>query len=73
MKNTHRANKALRSLVTTGANKRYGKINGLLKKRINYELSLITQKGFAPYFLIVRDIVQQTDSTIGRDLAQHLS
>ena len=66
LKNTHRANKALRSLVTTGAHERYGKINGLLKKRINYELSLITQKGFAPYFLIVRDIVQQTDSTIGR-------
>ena len=66
LKNTHRANKALRSLVTTGAQERYGKINGLLKKRINYELSLITQKGFAPYFLIVRDIVQQTESTIGR-------
>jgi error-prone DNA polymerase len=66
LKNTHRANKALRSLVTTGAHERYGKINGLLKKRINYELSLITQKGFAPYFLIVRDIVQQTESTIGR-------
>ena len=66
LKNTHRANKALRSLVATGANERYGKINGLLKKRINYELSLIIQKGFAPYFLIVRDIVQQTKSTIGR-------
>ncbi len=66
LKNTHRANKALRSLVTTGAQERYGKINGLLKKRINYELSLITQKGFAPYFLIVRDIVRQTESTIGR-------
>ena len=66
LKNTHRANKALRSLVTTGAHERYGKINGLLKKRINYELSLITQKGFAPYFLIVRDIVRQTESTIGR-------
>ena len=66
LKNTHRANRALRSLVTTGAHERYGKINGLLKKRINYELSLITQKGFAPYFLIVRDIVRQTESTIGR-------
>jgi len=66
LKNTHRANKALRSLVTTGARERYGEMNGLLKKRINYELSLITQKGFAPYFLIVRDIVQQTESTIGR-------
>ncbi|CUV10003.1 DNA polymerase III alpha subunit [hydrothermal vent metagenome] len=66
LKNTHRANKTLRSLVTTGAQERYGNINGSLKKRINYELSLIIQKGFAPYFLIVRDIVQQTKSTIGR-------
>jgi error-prone DNA polymerase len=66
LKNTHRANKTLRSLVTTGAQERYGNINESLKKRINYELSLIIQKGFAPYFLIVRDIVQQTKSTIGR-------
>ena len=66
LKNTHRANKTLRSLVTTGAQERYGNINGSLKTRINYELSLIIQKGFAPYFLIVRDIVQQTKSTIGR-------
>ena len=66
LKNTHRANKTLRSLVTTGAQERYGNINGSLKKRINYELSLIIQKGFSPYFLIVRDIVQQTKSTIGR-------
>ncbi len=37
-----------------------------VKNRIEYELSLITQKGFAPYFLVVQDIVKQTKSTIGR-------
>jgi len=35
-------------------------------KRIEYELSIITEKGFAPYFLVVGDIVKQTNATIGR-------
>ena len=32
-------------------------------------MNLITQKGFGPYFLIVKDIVLQTKSTIGRGSA----
>ena len=35
-------------------------------KRIEHELSIITEKGFAPYFLVVWDIVKQTNATIGR-------
>ncbi len=37
-----------------------------VKKRINQELAIITEKGFAPYFLVVWDIVRQTNATIGR-------
>ncbi len=35
-------------------------------QRIEQELSIITEKGFAPYFLVVWDIVKQTNATIGR-------
>ena len=66
LKETHNANKKLRQLIYKGAKKRYGEISEIIKKRIEYELSLITQKGFAPYFLIVWDIVKQTRATIGR-------
>ncbi|MBC8402141.1 MAG: DNA polymerase III subunit alpha, partial [Candidatus Marinimicrobia bacterium] len=69
LKNQHRSNTRLRKLVEKGARERYGRINGEVRQRINYELELITQKGFAPYFLVVRDIVQQTKSTIGRGSA----
>ncbi|MCK4446396.1 MAG: PHP domain-containing protein [Candidatus Marinimicrobia bacterium] len=66
LKETHSANKKLRQLIYEGAKKRYGEISEIIKKRIEYELSLITQKGFAPYFLVVWDIVKQTRATIGR-------
>ncbi|HKJ86919.1 MAG TPA: DNA polymerase III subunit alpha, partial [Gammaproteobacteria bacterium] len=35
-------------------------------ERIRRELKLITEKGFAPYFLVVYDIVKQASKTIGR-------
>lgn len=66
LKETHAANKQLRELVYRGARQRYGEITEAVQKRIEYELALITQKGFAPYFLIVWDIVRQTKTTIGR-------
>ena len=66
LKQTHKANRKLRKLVTEGAKVRYGEISESIKKRIDYELSLITQKGYAPYFLVVWDIVKQTKATIGR-------
>jgi len=69
LKKTHRANKDLKEKVIEGAKERYGSITSAVSDRIYYELDMITQKGFAPYFLIVQDIVQQTRSTIGRGSA----
>ncbi|MEE8437847.1 MAG: DNA polymerase III subunit alpha [Candidatus Neomarinimicrobiota bacterium] len=66
LKDTRRSSKKLREKVYAGAGQRYDKITEKIKQRIEYELSLITQKGFAPYFLVVKDIVEQTRATIGR-------
>jgi error-prone DNA polymerase len=69
LKETHRSNEILKEKVYEGAKIRYGDINDDIRQRIQYELSIITQKGFSPYFLIVQDIVQQTRATIGRGSA----
>ncbi len=67
LQDTHQANKKLRELVEAGAKERYGgKLSKEVMKRINYEMNLISSKGFAPYFLIVHDIVKQARATIGR-------
>jgi len=66
LKDTRRSNKKLKEKVYAGAGLRYSEITEKIKQRIEYELSLITQKGFAPYFLVVQDIVEQTRATIGR-------
>lgn len=63
---TNKANTLLKKRVKAGALKRYGNLTVQIKKRINYEFSIIIPKGFAPYFLVVADIVAQTKSTIGR-------
>jgi error-prone DNA polymerase len=59
-------NYTLRKLVIKGAKKRYEKITKKIRDRIEYELKLIIEKGYTTYFLIVRDIIKQTKSTIGR-------
>ncbi len=69
LKNTRQADQKLRSLVYKGAQMRYGDIIQSTNDRIEYELELITQKGFSPYFLVVQDIVCQTKTTIGRGSA----
>ena len=69
LKETHRSNATLKEKVYAGAKIRYGDINADIRQRIQYELSIITQKGFSPYFLIVQDIVEQTRATIGRGSA----
>lgn len=48
----------LRRLVYEGAGRRYGEINSELGGRIDYELEVISGKGFSSYFLIVWDFVQ---------------
>jgi len=70
LKDTHRANRVLRDLVYAGALERYsGKLPKAVTDRIEFELALIIEKGFAPYFLIVYNIVKQTKATIGRGSA----
>ncbi|MCF7804495.1 MAG: DNA polymerase III subunit alpha [Candidatus Marinimicrobia bacterium] len=64
-KSTHK----LRQLVQNGARERYGYLSPAIQERIDREMSLITEKGFAPYFLVVRDIVQQATKTVGRGSA----
>ncbi len=52
------ADEYLRELVYAGARRRYGEINDELRERIDYELEVISGKGFSGYFLIVWDFVR---------------
>ncbi len=47
----------LRSLVYTGAQKRYGEITAPLRERIDFELGTIAGMKFDGYFLIVQDFI----------------
>ena len=69
LKETYHSNETLKEKVYVGAKIRYGEINEIIRQRIQHELSIITQKGFSPYFLIVQDVVEQTRATIGRGSA----
>jgi error-prone DNA polymerase len=59
----------LREQCYRGAQKRYGKITPAVEERLEYELKIIRDKGFAPYFLLVQDIVKQSRRTCGRGSA----
>jgi len=48
----------LRELVEAGARQRYGTVFPELRERLEYELSVIRDKGFSSYFLIVWDVVR---------------
>jgi DNA polymerase-3 subunit alpha len=48
----------LRKLAEEGLKNKYKKITEDLRNRLEYELKIITEKGFASYFLIIRDIVK---------------
>ena len=52
-----------------GAEKRYGELSESVVKRLEHELAIIRDKGFAPYFLVVRDIVRQSARSCGRGSA----
>ena len=56
----------LREKTYEGARQRYGTISPEIRQRVEHELSLISQKGFASYFLVVEEIVQQAPRTCGR-------
>lgn len=47
----------LHSLIIEGMKKRYENITDEIKKRVNYEFSIINKMGFTDYFLIVWDFV----------------
>ncbi len=47
----------LRELVYAGAKEKYGELTDAIRERIDYELEVISSKGFCSYFLIVWDFV----------------
>ena len=53
----HTIESYLEYLVFEGAKKRYGEITPELKERIDYEIGVIEQMGFAAYFLITWDFI----------------
>jgi error-prone DNA polymerase len=59
----------LREECYRGAERRYGELSDSVLKRLEHELKIIQDKGFATYFLIVRDIVGQSARTCGRGSA----
>jgi error-prone DNA polymerase len=59
----------LREKCLAGVNWRYGSMNPAVAQRLEEELSLIRDKGFTDYFLIVADIVQDAPITCGRGSA----
>ena len=56
----------LRQRVYTGAVSRYGELGDMETDRIEYELEIIEKRGFAPYFLIIDDIVQMACDMFGK-------
>ena len=48
----------LRRLAREGAERRYGAITPEIEQRLQYELDVICQVGYARYFLIVRDFIE---------------
>ncbi|MBA3556351.1 MAG: DNA polymerase III subunit alpha, partial [Gemmatimonadales bacterium] len=56
----------LRALAYAGADRRYGTIAPVTRDRLDYELRIIGDKGFADYFLVVHDIVDHGPTHCGR-------
>jgi len=52
-----------------GAIWRYGGIDSIVEARLNKELSIIRDKGFSHYFLVVEEISKQSERTCGRGSA----
>jgi DNA polymerase III alpha subunit len=56
----------LRDFAYAGAAQRYGTVAPVTRDRLELELRIIGQKGFADYFLVVKDIVEQGPTHCGR-------
>ncbi len=59
----------LRTKTYAGARWRYGALSTRVTQRLEAELAVIRDKGYAPYFLIVDEIVRQAPRTCGRGSA----
>jgi len=59
----------LRKEVEKGLQWRYGEMTEQLRQRMEYEMSIIDEKHFAPYFLVVADVVCKAPRTCGRGSA----
>ncbi|MFH0982448.1 MAG: DNA polymerase III subunit alpha [Planctomycetota bacterium] len=57
-----RPEQMLRELVQEGGREKYAELSDALRERLDYELEVISSKGFASYFLIVWDFVQYARS-----------
>jgi len=62
----HEEYQRLRSLCEEGVMRRYGKWTQEIRHRLDYELQVIRDKGFAGYFLVVQDIIGSRRRTCGR-------
>ncbi len=56
----------LRAYAYAGAERRYGIVAPVTRDRLEHELCIIGQKGFADYFLVVKDIVEHGPTHCGR-------
>src|SRR6185312_12655641 len=59
----------LRGKTYEGARWRYGALSAPVTERIEKELTVIREKGYADYFLVVDEIVRQAPRTCGRGSA----
>lgn len=57
IKSNETSESTLKKLSLEGLKKRFNPVTSDMQKRLDYELSIICQKGFATYFLIVQDFV----------------
>jgi len=55
------AAETLRQMAYDGAQKRYPILDETIKERLEYELQIIEEKGYSPYFLIYSDLVNHCD------------
>ncbi len=56
----------LRAMAYEGAARRYGTIAPITRDRLEHELAIIGMKGFADYFLVVKDIIEHGPTHCGR-------
>jgi DNA polymerase-3 subunit alpha len=55
------AEETLTEMCFATAHEHYGELTAEVKQRLDYELDVICSKGYAPYFLIMRDFIEWCD------------